>query len=220
MKKLIDGIIEFRANSLADYRARFAKLAYGQNPDTLFIACCDSRVVPNTFASCNPGDLFVVRNIGNIVPPYPQADNHDVSTAAAIEFSLQTLNVQDIVICGHSECAAMRSFIDIPPASQLEFLTDWLQFAVPAYEKFKAEPPHNPELALHNQLSQVNVLQQLEHLKTYPQVADRLQQGQLKIHGWWFELASADVYYYEDLTQRFTVIDETVRERAIESSYR
>ena len=84
MKKLTDGIIEFRKQSLADYRTRFAGLALGQSPDTLFIACCDSRVVPNVFVSCDPGDLFVVRNIGNIVPPHETTGKHGISTAAAI----------------------------------------------------------------------------------------------------------------------------------------
>lgn len=216
MKKLIKGIIEFRQRSLVDYRAKFAKLALGQSPDTLFIACCDSRVVPNVFASCDPGDLFVVRNIGNIIPPHGTQNSHDVSTAAAIEFSILNLDVADIVICGHSECAAMRAFIDAPPMGDKPSLDTWLQFAAPSYEKFKAQAGLSTPLSSHNHLSQINVLQQLEHLKTYPYVAKRLEQGQLRLHGWWFDLATADVYHYHQAKQQFTVIDENEKTLVME----
>src|SRR3984893_9485910 len=104
MKKLIQGIVDFRKNLTEESRALFAKLALEQKPDTLFIACSDSRVVPNLFASTNPGDLFVLRNIGNLVPP---ASSPDSSASAVIEFSIFSLHVSDIIVCGHSECAAM-----------------------------------------------------------------------------------------------------------------
>src|SRR5277367_1764657 len=101
MKKLIQGIVEFRKNLTEESRNLFAKLALGQKPDTLFIACSDSRVVPNLFASTNPGDLFVLRNIGNLVPPYC-ASPEDTSASAVVEFAIFSLNVSDIIICGHS----------------------------------------------------------------------------------------------------------------------
>ncbi|CAM4427765.1 MAG: Carbonic anhydrase 1 [Legionellaceae bacterium] len=219
MKKLIDGIIQFRQDSLEEYRAKFAKLALGQNPDTLFIACCDSRVVPNVFASCDPGDLFVVRNIGNIVPPYAQTQNADISTAAAIAFSVLTLNVQDIIICGHSQCAAMEAFTGLNINHEIPFLNNWLEFAHPSYEKFKQQAPINnsQHLSQQNQLSQLNVLQQLNHLKTYPYVQERLLQKQLRIHGWWFDLATADVYHYEKQAAAFTIINEDKKDLVLES---
>src|SRR2546430_16686177 len=106
MKKLIQGIVEFRHKVRPDYRETFAHLALGQAPDTLFIACSDSRVVPNAFASADPGDLFVIRNVGNLIAP---ADGtgvsvSDESEAAAIEFAVLTLKVRDVIVCGHSEC--------------------------------------------------------------------------------------------------------------------
>src|SRR5271154_5622632 len=105
MKKLLQGIVEFRKSLTEERRALFAQLALGQKPDVLFIGCSDSRVVPNLFASTEPGDLFVVRNIGNLIPPC-SCSAHESSVAAAIEFSLFSLNVSDIIICGHSECGA------------------------------------------------------------------------------------------------------------------
>src|SRR3984885_10816693 len=114
MKKLVNGIVEFRKNLLPEYRQKFAKLAVEQKPDALFICCSDSRVAPNVFASTNPGDLFVIRNVGNIIPPCAGSDGHSVadeSEAAAIEFAIKNLNVSDIIVCGHSECGAMQALI-------------------------------------------------------------------------------------------------------------
>lgn len=109
MKKLIRGIIDFRKNMRPSCKETFAQLALGQRPDTLFIACSDSRVVPNLFASSDPGDLFVIRNVGNFIPPCGEQGRSasDESEAAAIEFALLTLPVTEIIVCGHSECGAM-----------------------------------------------------------------------------------------------------------------
>src|SRR3954463_6334170 len=113
MKKLIEGIVEFRRKVRPEYRETFARLALGQAPDTLFIACSDSRVVPNTFASADPGDLFVIRNVGNLIAPAGEdgLSQSDESEAAAIEFALETLNASDIIVCGHSECGAMQAVL-------------------------------------------------------------------------------------------------------------
>ena len=202
MKKLLQGIKEFRQHKLDEYREKFSKLAHGQAPDTLFVGCCDSRVVPNTFASTDPGDLFVLRNIGNLIPPYGAADG--TSVAAAIEFSTLVLHISYIVICGHSDCGAMRAFTENTVHTQGPAIEKWLSYAEPSYEKLlKVHPlPADP----HNLLSHINVIQQLEHLKTYPEVKSRLESGELKIHGWWFDLATADVYEYDEKTQEFVII--------------
>src|SRR5260221_6050909 len=111
MKKLVKGIIDFRRKGLPGYREKFGHLALGQSPDTLFIACSDSRVVPNTFASADPGDLFVIRNVGNLIAPADPSglSPSDESEGAAIEFAVLTLGVRDIIVCGHSECGAMQA---------------------------------------------------------------------------------------------------------------
>src|SRR4051812_40289676 len=108
MKKLIHGIVDFRQRALPGYREHFARLALGQKPDALFIACSDSRVAPNVFASSDPGDLFMVRNVGNLIPPCGECgvSDGDQSEMAAIEFTLSNLTVSDIIVCGHSECGA------------------------------------------------------------------------------------------------------------------
>lgn len=210
MKKLLRGIVEFREKSLTQYREKFSNLATGQSPDALLIACCDSRVAPNTFASTDPGDLFVLRNIGNLVPPYHLPNEHgDTSVLAAIEFALANLAVIDIIICGHSECAAMQFFTNPSHTHELNFLQQWLKNAAPSYERYQ-QIKHSysqKKLTPHNLLSQINVLQQLDHLKTYPAVQEHLANGKLQLHAWWFELATADVYQYEEKENDFVLID-------------
>lgn len=213
MKKLLEGIVNFRQHKLAEYREKFADLAKGQSPDALFIACCDSRVVPNVFASTDPGEVFVVRNMGNLVPPYHDHDLKgqpvELSVAAAIEYSVNTLKVSDIIICGHSQCAMCRYFIDganiVHPSSIIEA---WIEYAKPSYTRYQTTPPTNSNLPKADQLSQQNVLQQIDHLLSYPCVTEKIQNGELKLHGWWFDLATADVCHYDEQTNKFVIIDE------------
>lgn len=209
MKKLINGIIEFRKQSIQAYREKFSNLAYGQSPDTLFVACCDSRVVPNAFASTNPGDLFVLRNIGNLISPVKHSESHDESCAAAIEFAVSELHVKDIIICGHSECAAMQAVIDGRCTVEHPSLQAWLRHAEPAYQRYKNGYRIHDDMAMHNAVSQINVLQQVEHLKTYTCVHDQLSRGALKIHAWWFDLATADVHYFDSKHQHYKIIDDS-----------
>lgn len=207
MKKLIEGIVDFRKKLTEEHRDLFAKLALGQKPDVLFIACCDSRVVPNLFASTNPGDLFVLRNIGNLIPPV-LAECQDNSAQAAIEFSILSLNISDIIICGHSECGAMQALTQKADTACCPHLASWLKHAEASLNKVKDGFTFNSTLPLHNQVSQVNVLEQMAHVKTYPFVQERIEKKQLRVHGWWFDIARADVYCYEPTVHQFVLIDE------------
>lgn len=129
MKKLIKGIVDFRTKLQPSYKETFARLALGQSPDALFIGCSDSRVAVNVFASTDPGDLFVVRNVGNLVPPCGSdgQSTADESEAAAIEFALDTLNVSYIIICGHSECGAMQALANGRSKVKSQNLRSWLR---------------------------------------------------------------------------------------------
>ena len=207
MKKLIQGIVDFRKNLTEENRALFAKLALGQKPDALFIACSDSRVVPNLFASTNPGDVFVLRNIGNLIPPASSLP-HDSSAPAALEFSIFSLNVADIVVCGHSECGAMEKLSNGINTQCCPHLASWLKYGEEALNKVRQGFIINPALSEHNQISQVNVLQQMQHIISYPFVRERVEKKQLRIHGWWFDIAAADVYCYEQDLNQFVLIDE------------
>lgn len=218
MKKLIHGIVEFRKKVRPDYRETFAKLALGQKPDTLFIACSDSRVVPNLFASADPGDLFVVRNVGNLISPANKegVSIADVSEAAALEFALGNLKVSDIIVCGHSECGAMQAVSRGVDTVEPTHLRTWLRHGIPALKRLQKGEVLDSSLAPHNQLSQLNVIQQLDHLRGYPLVADALKAERLRLHGWWFDIAKAEVLAYEDDRKRFVTIDETEADRLLQ----
>lgn len=207
MKKLIQGIVDFRTGLTQESRELFAQLALGQKPDALFVACSDSRVVPNLFASKNPGDLFVLRNIGNLVPPnsFVQEDN---SASAVIEFAVYCLNVSNIIVCGHSECGAMQMLTEGREIKSCPHLKCWLMHGRESLKRVKDGFVLDPSLSLHNQVSQVNVLQQMEHMMSYPFVRKRVEEKQLSVHGWWFDIAQADVYCYEPDQNRFVLIDE------------
>lgn len=218
MKRLIRGIVEFRKNVRPGYRETFARLALGQSPDALLIACSDSRVVPNLFASTEPGDLFVIRNPGNLIAPCGDdgRSTSDESEAAAIEFSTLALNVTDIIVCGHSECGAMRILADGKRDLPAPHLHSWLRHAEPALRQVREGARVDPALALHNQISQRNVLCQLDHLRTYPVVRERVDAGRLRLHAWWFDIAQAEVLAYEEGAGRFVIIDEAEAGRLLE----
>jgi carbonic anhydrase len=210
MKKLIRGIVDFRKRVRPGVKDTFVRLALGQRPDTLFIACSDSRVVPNLFASSDPGDLFVVRNVGNLIPPCadPARASGADSEAAAIEFGLQALPITDIIVCGHSECGAMNALARGRAQLDSAGLQSWLRHGEPSLRRLDSAHLKNAHLERHNRLSQVNVLQQLEHLKTYPAVSQRLADGRLRLHAWWFDIKEADVYEYAPEEAAFRLIDE------------
>ena len=217
MKKLLHGIIEFRQKYLEHYIENYSHLAQGQFPDVLLITCSDSRVAPHVFASTNPGDVFVMRNVGNIIPSFEDLkDQMSSSEAAAIEFALHNLPVKDIIVCGHSDCGAMRTVLSGIDNLQDPHLKDWLKCCGCEREELPYFIPSNKKLVLHNQLSQMNVLQQMAHLKTYAIVQERMQKGTLNIHGWYFDLSKGDVYNFEEDLNRFVLIDEEEATRILE----
>ncbi|HEX7926951.1 MAG TPA: carbonic anhydrase [bacterium] len=216
MKKLINGILQFRRSLTPERRQNYARLALGQSPDALLITCSDSRVAPNVFASTDPGDLFVVRNVGNLIAPWSENDHSGAnSVAAAAEYAVAVLKVPDIVVCGHAECGAMRAIVDGRDRLTAPFVKDWLAHGEPSLRKMRLGQHVNPDLPPHNTLSQLNVLQQMEHLASYPIIQERLEAGKLRVHGWWFDIGQADLYAYEPSQHRFMLIDEEEARRLL-----
>jgi len=217
MKKLLKGIVDFRENIRPSYKETFAKLALGQSPDALYIGCSDSRVAVNLFASTDPGDLFVSRNVGNLIPPYNEKEqsSSDESEAAIIEFALNNLNVTSIIVCGHSECGAIQSLVSGRSHVQTPNLKSWLRHGEEALNLIDVNPTFAKELSKHNRVSQMNVVLQIEHLKTYPIVQERLKTKKLNLHGWWFELKQAEVYAYEETIKKFVLIDDEVADKIL-----
>lgn len=208
MQKLLRGIVAFRDSGLHAYRGMFAGLATAQAPDALFITCSDSRVVPDLLASTDPGQLFVMRNIGNLMPEAHGSGHSiaDESEAAAIEYSVGVLDVKDIVVCGHSNCGAMKAALTGKVPAGMSNLEAWLAHAAPAVKRLSEKGPLDGSIPAADQLSQWNVLVQLENIRTYPIVAERLAKGTLRLNAFWFEIATGEVHAFDQETGRYRVI--------------
>ncbi|MCG3776822.1 MAG: Carbonic anhydrase [Nitrospira sp.] len=217
MQRLIEGVHRFRKEEFGRYSALFRKLSKeGQEPHTLFITCSDSRVLAELVTQSKPGDLFVVKNVGNIVPPSTVVGSTN-STAAAIEFAVEVLRVNDIVVCGHSQCGAMTALLGDPAKnSPMPHLANWLKLAWPVRETLERDYSRLkcPE-ELDTAAGQENVLFAIENLHTYPCVQARLADGTLRLHGWFFKIATAELFAYDPETRQFhTIISESTSERS------
>ncbi|MFH8494694.1 carbonic anhydrase [Streptomyces coeruleorubidus] len=192
MKKLLDRARTFRTRVDFD-SGEYRKLAEGQYPEVLFITCSDSRVIPALITGARPGEIFELRNAGNIVPPYgrPGASGE----AATIEYALEVLGVQDIVVCGHSHCGAMGALKSGDDLSALPGVDAWLHIARPELAPVLESAPDDPSLP---EVSQGNVVNQLAALRSYPVVRQRLDAGRLRLHGWYYEVDTAFVYELGD----------------------
>ena len=206
MQKLIAGVHKFRNDEFGRYRALFRKLSSaGQNPHTLFITCSDSRVLAELITQSQPGDLFVVKNVGNIVP-HAAVTGSTNSTAAAIEFAVDVLKVSDLVVCGHSQCGAMDALL-LPgeQADTMPHLTEWLRVAAPVKRIIEKEYRHLTDPAERAiAAAEENVLFALENLRSYPCVERRLADGSLHLHGWFFKIASAELFAYDPEAMQFS----------------
>ncbi len=202
MQTLEKGIHQFQANYFASNRRLFEQLAEkGQRPEALFITCCDSRVVPNLITSAAPGDLFIVRNIGNIVP---RVDRNVIGgVSAAIEYAVQVLNVANVIVCGHTQCGAIDAILDPDSTRQLPFVSRWLGLSSSIPRLIAERYGHLEGEARKTAAVQENVLEQLENLRSFDFVSQRLQDGTLKMNGWVFKIATGTVYDYDPVSQQF-----------------
>jgi carbonic anhydrase len=211
MQELIAGVHKFQQNELGRYRELFHRLSKdGQNPHTLFITCSDSRVLAELITQSKPGDLFVVKNVGNLVPPAGVTGSTN-STAGAIEFAVQSLGVSDVVVCGHSQCGAMAALLNgLPEPEATPHLRAWLEVAAPVRRLIERDYRHliDPD-ARTTAAGGENVLFALENLHTYPAVATRLAAGTLRLHGWFFKIATAELFAYDPTTEQFQPIKQT-----------
>jgi len=218
MEKLLRGVSVFIRRRRPALRATFKRLAQGQNPIALLLACSDSRVVPGLLLSADPGDIFEVRTVGNIIAPADAAGENamgDESEAAAIEYALIALNVRHIVVMGHSSCGAMAKVLSAHPLEGAPNLERWLVHARKASDRLAAAAFIDRALSPGDQLSQANVLQQLEHVRSYALVAGRVAQGDLELHGAWFDIERADLHIWSAKKSRFIRMDEAVIARVL-----
>jgi len=194
MQKLIQGIHRFQQESFRPLQGLFEQLSRGQNPETLFITCSDSRIDPNLLTRSKPGDLFILRNAGNIVPPHGAASGGE---AATIEFAVAALGVRDIIVCGHSHCGAMKGLLQPEQVASLPAVSSWLSHAETTRRIVQANYGHLEGDRLLTATVEENVLVQLENLRTLPAVASRLVRGGLHLHGWVYKIETGEVFAYD-----------------------
>jgi carbonic anhydrase len=194
MQKLVQGIHHFQANIFRSHKELFERLAAGQSPETLFITCSDSRINPNLFTQTAPGDLFILRNAGNLVPPYGAANG---GAEATVEFAVVALKVKDVVICGHSHCAVVKGLLHPETLAGMPAMAAWLSHAEATRRIMREKYPDRTGLASLTTAVEENVLVQIENLRTHPAVAARLAAGKLKIHGWVYKIETGEIFAYE-----------------------
>lgn len=194
MDQLLEGVRRFRREIFPERRPLFNRLADGQSPKALFITCSDSRVVSELITQSEPGDLFICRNAGNIVPPHGQLAG---SVAAAVEYALAALNVPDIIVCGHTDCGAMKAVLHPEGLEDLPAVAAWLHHAAAARQVALETTGAADDTARLAALIRANVLAQLTNLKTHPAVAARLATGRVGVHGWLFDIKAGQVEAYD-----------------------
>jgi len=194
-------------------KERFKKLVdEGQHPKALFIGCSDSRVMPAMITGSKPGDLFIVRNIGNFVAPYkPDADYH--ATASAIEYAVTVLEVSDIIVCGHSHCGAIEALHKNIKATEENIHTlKWLELGNEAKKVSLLAYGKNDKENMLRYTEKISVVYQLDNLLTYPGVKKRVEKGTLFLHGWYYHMKNGDIEYYDDENYEFKPLTQTVKD--------
>jgi len=205
MEKVVSGILRFQEKEFEQRRALFAELATGQNPEVLFITCSDSRIDPNLVTQTEPGDLFICRNAGNIVPPHARVGG---GVTASIEFAVAVLGVADIIVCGHSDCGAMKGALNPSATKSLPHVHNWLDHARAAVEVVKAKGCAGCKDEELQAVTEQNVLLQLQHLRTHPAVAARLWNNEISLHGWVYEIETGQVKCYDEASDAFVPLEE------------
>ncbi len=199
---------KFKEKYAREYAEHFKELAQkGQNPKTLFISCSDSRVVPNLITHTRPGDLFIDRNVGNLVPPF-KLDSDCVAISASIEYALFDLKVENIIVCGHTHCGACKAlYEDLPEDSRIEHLKRWLHYADGSKEQALAMVGTQEKEKLYRATERFNIIQQLKHLLTYPLVKEGVEAGNLFIQGWYYHIESGELEYFDPVEHRFVPLE-------------
>jgi Carbonic anhydrase len=200
MKSLIAGLIKFRTQDYEEHKNLFCRLKRGQQPHTLFIGCSDSRVVPELITKSLPGELFVVRNIANIIPEYQEEHEYVATSAttAAIEYAVRVLNVKNIIICGHSNCGGCSSiYLPDEVLKKMPVTKKWLELAHNAKVRVLEELPNKDDLEMREWLTeQVNVVEQIKHLLTYPFVVEKYNNNEITIAGMYYTIETGEVFIY------------------------
>lgn len=205
VQQLVAGIHRFRQGIFRQQRELFERLSQGQEPQTLFITCSDSRIDPNLITHTVPGDLFVLRNAGNLIPAFGASNGGEVAT---VEFAIGGLGVRDIVVCGHSHCGAMKALLHPEYVAEMPAVAEWLKHAEATRRIIRSKYGGVSGEALLDAAIEENVLMQLENLQTHPAVAVALAEDKLKLHAWVYDIGSGEVYAFDDAEGQFLPLGE------------
>ncbi|NMG08113.1 carbonic anhydrase [Brasilonema sp. UFV-L1] len=203
MKKLIRGLREFKASYFCTHQELFEQLSHGQKPRVLFITCSDSRIDPNLITQAQLGELFVIRNAGNIIPPFGATNGGE---GATIEYAVQALDIQQIIVCGHSHCGAMKGLMKLDSLQkEMPLVHDWLKYAQATRQLVLDHYSHYSGEELLDIVIAENVLTQIENLRTYPVIRSKLYQGQLNIYAWIYQIETGEVLAYDPQTHAYVL---------------
>ena len=204
IETLFEGAIKFKEENFLTYKELFENLKEGQNPHTLFVGCSDSRVVPNLITNTLPGELFVIRNIANIVPPYREADEY-LATTSAIEYALEEVKVENIIICGHSHCGGCAALYEEEHFTKMPNVRNWLKLISPVKEQVLALNPKTKAMRAYF-TEQINIEKQIMNLFTYPNVKEKYLARTLHIYGWHYIIESGEGYSYDFKKHEFNLL--------------
>lgn len=205
-RELIEGFKRFRERSLVSVNAQFHDLVeFGQTPSTLVVACCDSRVDPALILDCAPGDLFVIRNVANLVPP-SENQGHYHGTSAALEFGVRKLKVQHVIVLGHAQCGGIHALLEEGVSKDESFIAEWMGIANAAREQVVKEFANADSAARHRACEQRAILVSLANLMTFSWVRELVEQGQLALHGWYFDIEQGELLGYNPATRNFETL--------------
>lgn len=207
MDKLIQGVQEFKTRVFDQNKALFEELATTQRPEVMFITCSDSRIDPNLITQTKPGDLFVLRNAGNIVPPHGSSSGGEEAT---IEYAVSVLGVKHIIVCGHSNCGAMKGLLAPESLKSLPMVANWLSHAQATRQIMEENYQGHEGCQLLPAAIEENVLVQLDNLRTIPAVSSKLARGRIQLHGWVYDIGTAEVYAYDVRRAEFAPLTEVV----------
>ncbi len=207
IEKLVDGFKQFRSQNYERNRALFTRLmTQGQTPRTIVVGCCDSRVDPAIVTNCNPGDLFIIRNVANLVPPYEISGNHH-GTSAALEFGVCNLNVENIIVLGHAQCGGIRALMNWMPDAEPQdgFISGWMKIAHNARNRVLSRMQGEPFETQTRTCELEAIKVSLDNLLTFPWILERVAQKQLALHGWYFDIEHGELLRYIPDSNRFEV---------------
>ena len=201
--QFIEGFQRFQNKYFGGEDALYSKLNHGQNPTTLLIGCCDSRVDPALLLDCDPGDIFVVRNVANLVPPCnDSAQQHGVS--AAIQFAVEALNVQRVIVMGHEKCGGIRALMQgYKPSRKIDFIGRWMKIVEPVKQQVLQQLSTYSEAEQNRACELGAIIMSLNNLRSFPWISEREERGEIALHGWYFDMSQGALLAYSERSDSF-----------------